>query len=134
MNEVRVIGVPDDTWGGSIAAVIRLVDGLARPTPEDLHAYCRDRHAAHKAPSLWFFVASYPTTASGKIQKFVLQDGVRDHKIAPAKLIESRRQTASATRGDVVRLNASMPSGRTTADYVSFGDSFRCSRHEKSNQ
>jgi len=99
VNDVSVIGIPDDRWGESIAAIIRPVDGLAPPTPEDLHAYCRERLAAHKAPSLWFFVASYPTTASGKIQKFVLQDWVRDHKIAPAKLIESRKKTASATGG-----------------------------------
>jgi fatty-acyl-CoA synthase len=99
VNEVSVIGVPDDTWGECVAAVIRPVNGLAPPTPEELHAYCRERLAAHKAPSLWFFVASYPTTASGKIQKFVLQDWVRDGKIDQAKLIEGRGKIASATRG-----------------------------------
>jgi fatty-acyl-CoA synthase len=99
VNDVSVIGVPDDTWGECVAAVIRPVAGLAPPTPEELHAYCRERLAAHKAPSLWFFVASYPTTASGKIQKFVLQDWVRDGKIDPAKLIEGRGKTVSATRG-----------------------------------
>jgi fatty-acyl-CoA synthase len=99
VNDVSVIGVPDDKWGESIAAVIRPVDGRAPPAPEDLHAFCRERLAAHKAPSLWFFVAGYPTTASGKIQKFVLQDWVRDRKIAPAMLIDSRSRVASSAGG-----------------------------------
>jgi fatty-acyl-CoA synthase len=72
--EAAVLGVPDDTWGEQIAAVIRLEDGAATPTPEQLRTYCRDHIAAHKTPAYWTFVNTFPVTASGKIQKYVLKD------------------------------------------------------------
>ena len=36
--------------------------------------FVRDNLAPFKAPRRWAFVADYPLTASGKIQKFVLRD------------------------------------------------------------
>jgi fatty-acyl-CoA synthase len=46
-----------------------------------LRAWCRERISAHKTPTHWFFIESYPMTPSGKIQKFVLRDRARGLKV-----------------------------------------------------
>ena len=53
---VAVIGVPDDTWGEQVGAVIVPVRSGPAPTAEGLRAYCRERLARFKAPSFWYFV------------------------------------------------------------------------------
>jgi fatty-acyl-CoA synthase len=72
--DVAVVGVPDDHWGEQVAAFIQAAPGQAA-TAEELTAYCRTRLAAHKTPRHWRFVAGFPLTASGKVQKFVLREG-----------------------------------------------------------
>jgi fatty-acyl-CoA synthase len=71
--EVAVVGVPDPKWGESVAACVRVVPGES-VTESELFAYCREHLAPHKTPKIWDFVESFPLTASGKIQKFVLRN------------------------------------------------------------
>jgi len=71
--DVAVVGVPDPTWGEQVAAFIRPVNGVA-PDEDELAGYVRRHLAPHKAPRIWRFVAAFPTTASGKVQKFALRD------------------------------------------------------------
>lgn len=71
--DVAVIGVPDDEWGESVAAFVRLHQ-VGTVDAEDLAAYCRARMAPFKVPRIWRFVDSFPQTASGKVQKFALRD------------------------------------------------------------
>ena len=77
------IGVPDETWGEQVAAVIQPASSDNPPTPEELHEYCRTHLAAHKTPKLWVFVDEFPTTATGKIQKFLLREDVEKSKLTP---------------------------------------------------
>lgn len=74
VNQASVLGVPDDHWGEVVAAVILPKPGSERPDPQQLHDFCRQRIAAHKAPEQWYFVNEFPLTPSGKIQKFALAD------------------------------------------------------------
>ncbi len=74
--DVAVIGVPDERWGEQVGAVVRLKDVTVVPSADELKAWCRERISAHKAPSFWYFVESYPMTPSGKVQKFVLREQV----------------------------------------------------------
>jgi fatty-acyl-CoA synthase len=71
--DAAVIGVPDTTWGEIPVAFIRLGDGT-RPSDDELRAFCRRHLAPYKTPRHWRFVAQFPQTASGKIQKFALRD------------------------------------------------------------
>jgi fatty-acyl-CoA synthase len=72
-----VLGVPDPTWGEQVAAFVKLAPGAA--ADEDaLFGYIRRHLAPHKAPRVWRFVDSFPMTASGKIQKFVLRTHLTD--------------------------------------------------------
>ena len=84
VSEVAVVGLADEKWGERVAAVIRPADPAHPPSPEALRDYCRAGLASFKAPAEWFFVAEYPMTASGKIQKFRLQEDIAAGRITPA--------------------------------------------------
>jgi acyl-CoA synthetase (AMP-forming)/AMP-acid ligase II len=72
--EAVVVGVPDQTWGEVVAAFVRPVPGQPAPAPEELRAWCRERLAPYKTPLHWVFVDAFPTTPSGKIQKYKLRE------------------------------------------------------------
>ncbi|MBP8297894.1 MAG: AMP-binding protein [Burkholderiales bacterium] len=97
ISQVSVVGVPDGKWGEVVAAVLRPHAAAARPATEDLHAWCRARLAAYKTPVLWFYVDDYPMTASGKIQKFMLQELIRSGSLVPEKFAKPASAPAAAT-------------------------------------
>ena len=49
--EVAVIGVPDEKWGETVKALVVLTPG-ASVTEDDLIAYCRERLAHYKCPTV----------------------------------------------------------------------------------
>lgn len=63
-----VIGVPDDRWGEAVMAMIVPKPG-AQPTKDEITEYCKQHLASYKKPAHVEFVASLPTTATGKILK-----------------------------------------------------------------
>ncbi|MFS0886970.1 class I adenylate-forming enzyme family protein [Aeromicrobium sp. 179-A 4D2 NHS] len=71
-----VIGLRDEAWGESVAAVVQLADGAPRPTAEELHAFLRERLAPHKTPKAWHVATDLPTNAMGKLQKFRLREQI----------------------------------------------------------
>jgi fatty-acyl-CoA synthase len=70
---VQVIGIPDNKYGEQVLAAIQLKAGQIA-TPEEFNEFCKGKIARHKIPKYWEFVDSYPTTASGKIQKFKMKE------------------------------------------------------------
>lgn len=72
IKDVQVIGVPSLKYGEEVLAYIQLRPG-ASLTKEEVQAYCVNKIAKYKIPSYVLFVDSYPTTASGKIQKYKLR-------------------------------------------------------------
>lgn len=82
VSQVAVLGLPDDTWGEIVAAVVLPSAGGDCPSAEDLYAYCRKNLSPQKTPEKWFFVQSYPMTATGKIQKNLLADMIRAGELA----------------------------------------------------
>jgi fatty-acyl-CoA synthase len=73
IQDVQVIGVPDDRYGEEICAWIRLRAG-ANADEEEIKAFCRDRIAHYKVPRYVKFVDEFPMTVTGKIQKFVMRE------------------------------------------------------------
>ena len=73
VREVAVIGIPDDTWGELVTALV-VVDPQASVTSEALIAHCRTRLAGYKTPKRIEFRDHLARTATGKIQKFRLRD------------------------------------------------------------
>ncbi|MEZ4288281.1 MAG: AMP-binding protein [Polyangiales bacterium] len=66
--QAAVFGIPHDHYGEEIVAAIVLHPGT-KPTVEDLDKWIRERLANFKVPRRYFFIDSFPTTASGKISK-----------------------------------------------------------------
>ena len=71
--EVAVIGVPDDTWGEAVKAVVVLKPGQ-QATAEEIIAFARTRIAGYKAPRSVDFIAALPRNPSGKILKRELRE------------------------------------------------------------
>ena len=69
---MQVIGIPDKKYGEEVCAWVRLQPNSAA-TAEDLEAWCEGRLAAFKMPHCWKFVDSFPVTASGKVQKYLMR-------------------------------------------------------------
>lgn len=77
--DVAVVGIPDEKWGEQVAAFVRRPANI-QADEEELHKFVRAQLASHKTPKYWVFVDKFPTTASGKIQKFVLRDEFIAHR------------------------------------------------------
>jgi len=71
--QVQVVGVPDAYFGEELLAVVMKKAGEPL-TEEELRVYCQGRISHQKIPRYFRFVESYPLTASGKVQKFVLRE------------------------------------------------------------
>ncbi|TLP64145.1 class I adenylate-forming enzyme family protein [Microbispora triticiradicis] len=69
VDDVAVIGVPDDEMGEQVGAVVRLKPG-AEATGVELSGFLRGRIAAFKVPSrFWFREAELPRNPGGKVLK-----------------------------------------------------------------
>lgn len=66
--EVAVIGVPDETYGEAVFAVVAAKPGAELAVPE-LIAYCRGRIGGYKIPRRFAFVDMLPKSALGKVLK-----------------------------------------------------------------
>jgi fatty-acyl-CoA synthase len=73
ISDVAVYGVPHWKFGEEVAAAIRLKQG-ASATPEEIAAFCKGQIASFKIPKYIQFVSEFPQTASGKLQKYKLQE------------------------------------------------------------
>ena len=71
--DVQVIGVPCETYGEEVMAWVKVRPGHT-VTDGDLIAFCRGRIATFKIPRFWKFVDEFPTTVTGKVQKFRLRE------------------------------------------------------------
>jgi fatty-acyl-CoA synthase len=82
--DVQVVGLPDERFGEEVCAWVRLRPG-ATFTEEQLKDFCRGRIAHYKVPRYVVFVDEYPTTVTGKVQKFRLRElGVERFGLARA--------------------------------------------------
>jgi len=70
--DVQVLGVPDAFFGEELLAVVIPKAG-EQVTEQELRDYCKGQISHQKIPRYFQFVDSYPLTASGKVQKFVLR-------------------------------------------------------------
>lgn len=72
IQEVAVVGMPDEKWGEAPHAFVVLRVG-AGATEAELREFARANMAHFKVPQQFRFVAELPKTATGKIQKYVLR-------------------------------------------------------------
>lgn len=77
VQDVQVIGVPDARLGEELCAWIKL-----RPaqtiSEDDIRDFCRGQIAHYKIPRYIEFVDSFPMTITGKIQKYMMRDAMKE--------------------------------------------------------
>lgn len=89
VEDVQIVGVPDAKYGEEVLAWIKLRAGKTA-TIEEIRAYCRAGLAHCKTPRYVQFVASFPTTVTGKIQKFrIREQAIQDLGLQQAAAIET---------------------------------------------
>jgi len=80
INEVAVVGLPDERWGERIHAVVSLVSGKS-VNADELREFCRDKIATFKVPKTIEIWAELPKGPTGKIQK----RSIIDHYATPTE-------------------------------------------------
>jgi fatty-acyl-CoA synthase len=89
IQDIQVIGVPDDRYGEEIMAWIILKPGQSL-SEEEVKEYCRGRIAHFKVPRYVKFTEAFPMTVTGKIQKFKMRDAaVKELGLARAASVQT---------------------------------------------
>jgi fatty-acyl-CoA synthase len=73
VSDVQVIGVPDLKYGEEVCAWIRLREGH-EATADELREFCRGQIATCKIPRYVRLTSEFPTTVTGKVQKFRMRE------------------------------------------------------------
>jgi len=74
IEDVAVIGVPDDRYGEELMAWVRLRPGAADLDAASLREYCQGRIAHHKIPRYVRVSDSFPMTVTGKVRKVEMRE------------------------------------------------------------
>lgn len=72
VNEVAIIGIPDEKWGELVMALVVKTPG-SELTEDELIAYVKTKLAGYKCPKKVEFRDVLARTATGKLQKFKLR-------------------------------------------------------------
>jgi acyl-CoA synthetase (AMP-forming)/AMP-acid ligase II len=73
VHEVAVIGVPDETWGEAIKAMVALKEGQ-KATEEEIINFCKKNMASFKKPKSVEFIDTIPKNPYGKVLKRELRE------------------------------------------------------------
>ena len=73
VSMVEIVGVPDAHYGEIVVAFVIKKEGYEL-TEKQVIDYCNGQMSRFKVPKYVFFVADYPKTGSGKVQKFKLRE------------------------------------------------------------
>jgi len=75
IQDVQVFGVPDTKYGEELCAWIVSKAGAALDE-EGVRRFCQDRISHYKIPRHIRFVESFPSTVTGKVQKFAMREAM----------------------------------------------------------
>ena len=73
VQDVQVIGVPDEAYGEAVMAWVVLKQGQTA-SEDEIREYCRGAIAHYKVPRYVKFTDGFPMTVTGKIQKFKMRE------------------------------------------------------------
>ncbi len=73
VEDVQVVGVPDDKYGEEACAYIILKKGESS-TVDEMREYGNSNMAKHKVPRYFTFVKEFPMNAAGKILKYKMRE------------------------------------------------------------
>jgi fatty-acyl-CoA synthase len=75
IQDVQVFGVPDTRYGEELCAWIVPRAGVTLDE-EGVRRFCQDRISHYKIPRHIRFVGSFPSTVTGKVQKFAMREAM----------------------------------------------------------
>ncbi|MCL7987229.1 AMP-binding protein [Sphingobacterium sp. lm-10] len=73
VQDVQVIGVPDEKFGEAVMAWVKLKNGVM-PNSDSFLQFCDGKIAKYKIPYYWKFVEDFPMTVSGKVRKVEMRE------------------------------------------------------------
>ncbi len=73
VQDVQVVGLPDKKYGEELCAWIIVKPGQTA-TEDEIRDFCKGQIAHYKVPKYIQFVAAFPMTVTGKIQKFKIRE------------------------------------------------------------
>ena len=76
VQDVQVVGIPDQKYGEELCAWIILREGQ-KASEDDVRAFCDGQIAHYKVPRYIRFVDEFPMTVTGKIQKFQIREKMK---------------------------------------------------------
>ena len=74
VEDVQVIGVPDEKYGEELCAWIKLKAGAEPLDADAVRAFCDGRLSHYKIPRYVMIVEEFPMTVTGKIRKVVMRE------------------------------------------------------------
>ena len=74
IEDVQVIGVPDEKYGEELCAWIKLRDGAEPLDADAVRAFCTGKLAHYKIPRYVLLVDEFPMTVTGKIRKVQMRE------------------------------------------------------------
>ncbi|MBA0046334.1 AMP-binding protein [Mycobacteroides sp. LB1] len=74
IEDVQVIGVPDEKYGEELCAWIRMRSGRKPLNADSVRAYASGRLAHYKIPRYIQIVESFPMTVTGKVRKIEMRE------------------------------------------------------------
>jgi fatty-acyl-CoA synthase len=74
IEDVQVIGVPDDKYGEELCAWIRMREGAQPLTAESVREFATGRLAHYKIPKYVLVVDDFPLTVTGKVRKVEMRE------------------------------------------------------------
>ena len=77
VQDVQVVGLPDRKYGEELCAWIVLREGQ-KATEDDIRDFCNGQIAHYKIPKYIRFVDEFPMTVTGKVQKYLIRQKMKD--------------------------------------------------------
>ncbi|HLY81543.1 MAG TPA: hypothetical protein VKQ71_01090, partial [Acidimicrobiales bacterium] len=74
IDDVQVVGVPDEKYGEELMAWVRLRPGAVPMTIEALREFCEGKLAHYKIPRYLHLTDEFPMTVTGKIRKVEMRE------------------------------------------------------------
>ena len=75
VEDVAVVGIPDERMGEELCAWVRLKPGT-EASADDMREFCRGQIAHYKVPRYVRIVDDFPTTVTGKVQKYLIREAM----------------------------------------------------------
>jgi fatty-acyl-CoA synthase len=77
VQDVQVVGLPDRKYGEELCAWIVLREGQ-KATEDEIRGFCNGQIAHYKIPKYIRFVDEFPMTVTGKVQKYLIRQKMKD--------------------------------------------------------